>query len=250
MRLKLLKNISLGLLTVFLLAGCEPSTPFTIQSSPEASLPPLDTTQVLGQAEAPIISTGETFKVIKVVDGDTIKLENGQTVRYIGVDTPETVDPRKAVQCFGKEASSKNKELVEGKNVRLEKDVSETDKYGRLLRYVYIDNIFVNDYLARQGFAYAKSYPPDIKFQSLFVEAQREASDANRGLWSSCTPSSTSTSTYATPSKSTSIAGDKDCGDFATHDEAQKFFISAGGPGSDPHKLDVDKDGVACEGLP
>ena len=72
----------------------------------------------------------ELFRVAHVVDGDTIKLESGEVVRYIGIDTPETVDPRKPVQCFGKEASEKNKELVEGKEVRLVKDTSETDKYG------------------------------------------------------------------------------------------------------------------------
>src|SRR3990167_3408922 len=79
-----------------------------------------------------------TVLVTRVIDGDTIEIEGGQKVRYIGIDTPETVDPRKPVQCFGVEASNKNKELVSGKRDRLEKDVSETDKYGRLLRYIYI----------------------------------------------------------------------------------------------------------------
>ena len=77
--------------------------------------------------------------VVRVIDGDTIEVEIDGTsyrVRYIGIDTPETVHPQKPVECFGKEASEKNRELVEGKRVRLEKDVSDTDKYGRLLRYV------------------------------------------------------------------------------------------------------------------
>ena len=120
-------------------------------------------------------SSDDTWKVSRVVDGDTIKLENGETVRYIGIDTPETVDPRKPVQCFGKEASGKNRELVEGREVRLVKDISETDKYKRILRYVYIGDVFVNDYLVRNGYAHASSYPPDVKYQDQFREAEQEA---------------------------------------------------------------------------
>lgn len=123
------------------------------------------------------------WKVTRVVDGDTIKFENGETVRYIGIDTPETVDPRRAVGCFGKEASDKNKELVLGKEVRLVKDVSETDTYKRLLRYVYVEDIFVNEYLVREGFARASSYPPDVRHGDLFRDAEREAREAKRGLW-------------------------------------------------------------------
>lgn len=135
----------------------------------------------------------ETFKVSQVIDGDTIQLEDGRRVRYIGIDAPETVDlpagrqgPRKEVQCFGQEAARKNKELVEGREVRLEKDISETDKYDRLLRYVYLDRVFVNDYLVRQGYAYAATFPPDVKYQEQFLEAQTEARENNRGLWSTC----------------------------------------------------------------
>lgn len=121
--------------------------------------------------------------VTRVIDGDTIEIEGRQRVRYIGIDTPETVDPRKPVQCYGREASDKNKELVAGKKVTLKKDVSETDKFGRLLRYVYAGNIFVNDYLVQQGFAHAVSYPPDIKYQGQFLQAEHEARENNRGLW-------------------------------------------------------------------
>jgi len=125
----------------------------------------------------------ETFKVARSIDGDTIKLENGQVVRYIGIDTPETVDPRKPVQCFGKEASRENRKLVEGKKVILKEDVSETDKYGRLLRYVYVGNIFVNDYLVSNGYASVFSLPPDIKYQAQFKQAEKEAKENKRGLW-------------------------------------------------------------------
>lgn len=125
-------------------------------------------------------------KVKKIIDGDTIQIEGGEKVRYIGIDTPETVDPRKSVGCFGKEASNKNKELVEGKIVKLVKDVSENDKYKRLLRYVWVGDIFVNDYLVRQGYATAVTFPPDIRYQKQFRNAQQEAKTKNLGLWSLC----------------------------------------------------------------
>lgn len=129
--------------------------------------------------------------VTKVVDGDTIEIEGGQRVRYIGIDTPETVDPRRPVGCFGKEASRENKNLVEGGEVILVKDVSETDKYERLLRYVYIKTedgslLFVNDYLVRAGFAKASTYPPDVRFTEQFTRAEQEARENNRGLWGRC----------------------------------------------------------------
>lgn len=127
-------------------------------------------------------TSGET-RVSRVVDGDTIELENGSKIRYIGVDTPESVDPRRGVECFGKEASEKNRALVEGKAVRLESDVSDTDKYDRLLRYVFVGDLFVNEYLVREGYARASSYPPDVKHQTLFLEAEREAREMKRGLW-------------------------------------------------------------------
>lgn len=136
---------------------------------------------------ASLIATGSaTSRVARVIDGDTIELTTGQKVRYIGIDTPETVDPRRPVMCYGREASAENKRLVEGKEVHLEKDVSETDKYGRLLRYVYLDNLFINDYLVRQGFAHASTFPPDVKFATQFITAQKEARDNNRGLWAGC----------------------------------------------------------------
>lgn len=122
-------------------------------------------------------------KVLRVVDGDTIKIEGDEVVRYIGIDAPETVHPSKPVQCYGKEASEKNRELVEGKEVFLEKDVSETDKYGRLLRYVWLGETLVNEYLVREGYAQASSYPPDVKYQDRFIEAQRLAREEEKGLW-------------------------------------------------------------------
>lgn len=132
------------------------------------------------------LSPPETRLVIRVIDGDTIELQGGTRVRYIGIDTPESVDPRKPVECFGVEAKKKNEELVLGKRVRLEKDVSETDRYGRLVRYAYADGIFVNLELVKAGFAHSYTYPPDVKYQDQFVAAQKEAREAGRGLWTAC----------------------------------------------------------------
>ena len=134
---------------------------------------------------------GERVSVTEVVDGDTIKVGGKATIRLLGIDTPETKDPRKSVQCFGKEASNETKRLVDGKLVILEKDISSEDKYKRLLRYVYLplDNgnlLFVNDYLIREGFARALTYPPDVKYAQDFLEAQREAKEKKRGLWGRC----------------------------------------------------------------
>lgn len=126
------------------------------------------------------------YLVTRVIDGDTIEVEiNGEKkrVRYIGIDTPETVHPSKPVKCFGKEASDRNKELVTGKMVRLEKDVSETDKYGRLLRYVYINNDFINLRLVAEGYANVVTYPPDLKYSEQFLQAEREARKSDLGLW-------------------------------------------------------------------
>lgn len=132
------------------------------------------------------VPTGDSFRVTRVIDGDTIELENGERVRYVGIDTPETVDPRKPVQCFGVEASKKNKELVEGKSVRLERDITDRDKYNRLLRYVWVGDTFINLALIEEGYAQSYSYPPDIKYQGQFVEAQRQARETNKGLWGGC----------------------------------------------------------------
>jgi micrococcal nuclease len=124
--------------------------------------------------------------VTRVVDGDTIDVQidgTEYTVRYIGIDTPETVHPSQPVGCFGPEASARNKALVEGQTVGLEKDVSETDRFGRLLRYVWVGGEMVNAALVRDGYAQSSTYPPDVKHQDLFIELQRQAREAGRGLW-------------------------------------------------------------------
>lgn len=133
-----------------------------------------------------VTSTDDIAQVTRVIDGDTIKIKGGETVRYIGIDAPETVDPRKPVECFGKEAYLKNKELVEGKMVRLERDISNRDTYQRLLRYVWIGKTLVNAELVKQGFTYAYSFPPNIKYQNIFIKSQQEALQKSRGLWRLC----------------------------------------------------------------
>lgn len=132
-------------------------------------------------------SQDELALVKRVVDGDTIVVEIGgkeYRVRYIGVDAPESTTRQ---ECFGHEATRFNRTLVEGQTVRLERDVSETDRYGRLLRYVYLSNgEMVNEVIIREGYALARSFPPDVKYQDRFREAEREAKQKRRGLWRSC----------------------------------------------------------------
>jgi len=132
----------------------------------------------------PASTATNTISVTIVIDGDTVVISSGEKVRYIGIDTPE-VFPEEA---FGQEATKANRELVLGKSVRLEKDISETDKYDRLLRYVWVDDTMVNVELVRRGLAVAKAYPPDTKYQALLEAAESEAKLAGRGMWAKGTP--------------------------------------------------------------
>lgn len=178
-------------------------------------------------------SDNNLVKIIRVIDGDTIEIERGEKVRYIGIDTPETVDPRKPVQCFGTEASNKNKELVEGKMARLEKDITDRDKYGRLLRYIWIGDIFVNLELVKQGFAYSYSYPPDIKYQDQFIKAQQEAKEAKLGLWDSC-PIQT-----ATPAPQENNLGDSCLIKGNISSSGEKIYHLSGCPYYEKTKIDA-----------
>jgi micrococcal nuclease len=123
--------------------------------------------------------------VLTVVDGDTIDVRlEGRTVRvrYIGINTPETKHPKKGVEPFGKEAKEANRRLVNGKTVRLELDVEKWDRYRRLLAYVYVGDTMINAELVRQGYAQVATFPPNVKYQDLFLKLQREAREAKRGL--------------------------------------------------------------------
>lgn len=128
-------------------------------------------------------------KVIRVIDGDTIIADvNGkkERIRLIGINTPETVDPRKPVECFGAEASNRAKKILNNKKVRLEADnlVSERDKYGRLLRYVFLeDGSNFNKMMIADGYAYEYTYDLPYKYQNEFKQAEKEARKAERGLW-------------------------------------------------------------------
>jgi len=121
-------------------------------------------------------------RVKRVIDGDTIELENGKIIRYIGIDAPEV----SYNDCFGQKALNMNKELITGKMIELIQDVSVKDKEGRYLAYVYVDGTFVNEYLVKNGYAFALSYAPDVKYSNLFSEHQRTAKYNRWGLWGEC----------------------------------------------------------------
>jgi len=123
--------------------------------------------------------------VVRIIDGDTIEVQIADTsykVRLISVDAPEQGDP------LCEEAIAYSRSFVENQTAVLVRDASETDKYGRLLRYVYVGDIFANAELVRQGYAQVATYPPDVEFADYFVELQREAREAGRGLWVTPTP--------------------------------------------------------------
>jgi micrococcal nuclease len=130
-----------------------------------------------------------TVYVSRVVDGDTVEVElDGveEDVRYIGVDTPETVKPDTPVQCFGPQASSFNHHLVEGERVRLVFGVERRDVYGRLLAYVYLDGRFVNAELVRRGLARTLTIPPNDRFAGRLKRLELAAARTGRGLWGAC----------------------------------------------------------------
>ena len=126
-----------------------------------------------------VVSKAGEYEVLvsRVIDGDTIEVLGGERVRYIGIDAPETGE------YFAAEATEKNRELVEGKRVRLESDVEDRDEYGRLLRYVWLGDIMVNAELVRLGCAYSYSLVPNVKYRQLFLQSEREARELCRGLW-------------------------------------------------------------------
>lgn len=326
-RKKILKVLA-ALVGVFLLIGCcsigglmflgdqpgtEPvamATPASTIVSTPMSIPTPGSTYTLQPSaiptsEQPVATTEPTnvpasafermqARVVQVVDGDTIKAEIGGTVytiRYIGIDTPETVHPNEPVEWMGPEASEANKRLVEGQTVYLEKDVSETDRYGRLLRYIFLaDGLFVNTELVRLGYAQVSTYPPDVRYQDLFLEMQQEAREAGHGLWGATPtpqplptaipilptvppavqptqlpptqpPQSTAVPTEPPPAPPTEsplpaavcdCSGNiYNCSDFTTHAQAQACYDYCVSQGrGDIHDLDGDSDGTACESLP
>lgn len=227
-------------------------------TSEEAVVGSSSVVEVSGNKTTPALPSA-SYKVLKVIDGDTIVIDKdgtSETIRMIGVDTPETVHPSKAVQCFGVEASNQTKTWLTGQLVKLEVDSSqgERDKYGRLLAYVFrTDNLFVNQKLIDEGFAYEYTYNLPYKYQAEFKTAEVEARTNKRGLWAldACAEGSQTVRTPQVAPIYPSDHIDKDCGDFATEAEAQSYFESGGGSSTyDYDRLDSDHDGMACESLP
>ena len=200
----------------------------------------------------------ESAVVTRVIDGDTVEVNiNGKlrTVRYIGIDTPETKHPSKTVECFGPEASRFNEELVAGRQVLLEKDMTDKDRYGRLLRYLWIEGVgLVNQILVENGYARVSTYPPDVKSEALLIAAEASAKAEGKGLWGACSeprPINNGKGVVGTghvgdncsPAYPTlclqSQSQDLDCLDI----KAFNFLVLQ----PDPHRLDGDGDGIGCE---
>ena len=221
-------------------------------------------------AQPPFAPSGtvEKAKVVRIVDGDTIVVAlagKNVKVRYIGMDTPEVVDPNSPVEPLGPQAAAANKKLVAGKTVFLEKDVSDTDRYGRLLRYVWLQNgsswVLVNLELVRRGLAKAVSYPPDVKYDAILAGGESTAETSLVGLWAppvAATPAPTpkpkaTPRPTPKPTKKPSschpsytpclpIVADLDCPDVRAMGKAPVQVI-----GPDEYRLDGDGDGLGCE---
>jgi len=213
------------------------------------------------------------YPVVKVVDGDTFDVEvDDQTkrIRVIGINTPEVVDPRKTVECFGKEASEKAKLILLGKKVNLKRDPTQgdTDKYGRLLRYVFLeDGTDFGLLMIKQGYAYEYTYNFPYKYQNEYKKAQKQAEEAKRGLWADnvcVTPTQTSkptvpiyipTPTTVIQNQTNSSTVDESSGGFVCNCsktcsqmiscEEAYFQLNTCGCSA----RDEDRDGVPCESI-
>jgi micrococcal nuclease len=232
-----------------------PSPSTTVNGSP-TTIYPLTTSA----PTAPTNQAGRDVSVERVVDGDTIVVSDGERVRLIGIDTPETVDPRKPVQCFGREASDRTKELLPaGTAMRLVSDVEPTDRYGRTLAYVYRadDGLFVNAALVADGYALTATYPPNVAHAEELAALASQAREEGRGLWSApCAdePPAPEPAPVAPQPVAGDGAGcdpaypdacippappDLDCGQIAE----RRFQVRP----PDPHGFDRDRDGIGCE---
>jgi len=213
-------------------------------------------------ADSPVLNEGELYRVTSIVDGDTIKVSmNGQTetIRFIGIDTPETKDPRKPVQCYGKEASSRMQHYAQSKNVRLEDDPSQgdRDKYGRLLRYVYTeDGKNIAYYMIKEGYAHEYTYNKPYKYQTEFQDAESYARENLLGLWSPNTCNgdtsqqvSGSTSTTPAPVPATTSSPSDSTVYYANCTEARAAGAAPLYQDQPGYRsaMDRDGDGVACE---
>lgn len=171
----------------------EPSptrTPSTAGANAVPSTRPSPTAVTLAEVTVVVSATPsgmQTARVVQVIDGDTVRVEiNGRRtlVRYIGLDAPEVQSPRQAGEPWGEEATEFNRALVQGREVHLEKDVSETDQYDRLLRYVWVDGTMVNAELIRNGMADGRDYQPDVRYSDWFYDLEGLARQERIGIWS------------------------------------------------------------------
>ena len=146
--------------------------------------------ELTSTVEEPNTQTSDTAEVVRHVDGDTVWLDidgTEESVRLIGIDTPEVREGSEPIQCFGQEASDAIAELLPlGTVVQIQRDAEVRDRFDRLLLYIFVGDTFVNEELVRQGFADSRSFPPNTARQSLLDEAERDAIDNNRGLWAAC----------------------------------------------------------------
>lgn len=142
-----------------------------------------------GYGPTPVAGATMAAQVIRVVDGDTAVVMiagREERLRYIGIDTPESVKPGTPVECFGKEAARRNEQLTGGREVRLEIGREPRDRYGRLLAYVRLGNLMVNAELVRGGYARSLTIPPNDRYASTFKRLERQAETAGAGLWGRC----------------------------------------------------------------
>ncbi len=193
-----------------------------------------------------------TYLVTKVIDGDTIDIDTGERVRLICIDTPEYYDEGY------EEAKEYLEDLILNKKVKLEKDISETDKYGRILRHIYLeDGTFVNELMVKQGYAEAYWYEPDTTLCPTIQKAEDYAKDHELGIWEEEEKEKEpeqeeEEETEAEEEEEQEVCSCSsniyNCDDFSTHTEAQSCFEYCG-VNSDVHRLDGDDDGIACESL-
>ncbi len=235
----------------------------SVQSSTGSDVtPPASTSLVTtgvptASLESTLPANAVPAELVRIVDGDTIVVringESGQeTVRLIGIDTPETKKPNTPVQCYGKEATAFTTKLLSGKKIWLEHDVSNRDQYGRLLRYVWVESgssyLLANEEIVSLGYGTAGDYPPDTHYHKRLFAALENARSHGIGMWGSCELKAQGTLVPGAPDWWT--GGDLDCADFASQKDAQAFFKAMGGPGKDPDNLDEDGDGVVCRSRP
>lgn len=190
----------IGLLFVFLLVLANIPRP-QAQTLDTANQPTALSQNKQVQKSAAPSTDKNLLTVTRIIDGDTVVLNDGRTVRYLGMDTPESVDPKKPVQCLAEAASAKNKELVLGQYVSLIYDQEKIDKYGRTLAYVFVGDNFINLELVDLGLARAYPYAPNYAHRQDFADAQSRAQQNKVGLWSGICDSYTPTTNLTTYNK-------------------------------------------------